>query len=67
MKKKLKLFIWTDFCHDWSGGLAFAIAETESEARKLIEKERGYEVYGWGDLEVRPLTHRVGRAVSGGS
>ena len=63
---KLKLFIWTGFSPDYTDGLAFAIAKTESEAKKLIEKERGYEVYIWGDLEVRRINWRVARCVSGG-
>jgi len=62
----MKLFIWTDFCPDYSSGLAFAIAEDETEARALIEKERYYSVYEWGTLEVRPLTEKVARCVSGG-
>ena len=63
--KKLRLFIWTGFCPDWSGGLAFAIAHDEEEAKKLIVKEHG-RVSDWGSLEVRRLDHRVARAVSGG-
>lgn len=62
----MKLFIWTDFSPDYTSGLAFAIAKDEAEARKLIEKERGYKVYDWGTLEIRPLTKKVARCVSGG-
>ena len=66
MKSKLKLFIWTDFCSDYTDGLAFAIAKDEEEAKKLVEKETGYEVYDWGQLEVRQLRYRVARCVAGG-
>jgi len=66
-KKELKLFIWTNFSPDYSGGLAFAIAENETAARKAIEKDRGYSVYDWGDLEIRRIDWRVARSVSGGS
>ena len=66
MKSKLKLFIWTDFCPDYTGGLAIAIAKDETEARKLIIREKVYELSTWGDLEIRPLTYRVARCVSGG-
>ena len=62
----MKLFIWTGFCPDYTSGLAFAIAKDEAEARKLVIKERGYEPYEWGNLEVRRLDWRVARAVSGG-
>lgn len=63
---KLKLFIWTDFCPDYTSGLAFAIAKSETEARRMITKEKGYDIYQWGDLEIRRLTWKVARAVSGG-
>lgn len=65
MNKKLKLFIWTGYSPDYTGGLAFAIAEDETQARDLIEKERGYDVYDWGELEVREI-EPVAREVSGG-
>lgn len=45
MKSKLKLFIWTDFNPDYSGGLAFAIAKDETDARKLIEEDYGNKVF----------------------
>ena len=63
----MKLFIWTGFCPDYTSGLAFAIAKDEAEARKLVIKERGYEPYEWGNLEVRRLDRRVARSVSGAS
>jgi len=66
MEKKLKLFIWSDFCPDYNGGMAIAIAHGESEARKLIEKERGFRVHDWGKLEVKRLDQRIARCVSGG-
>ncbi len=66
MTTKLKLFIWTDFCTDYTSGLAFAIAKDETDARKQIEKERGHPVLDWGDLEIKPLSRRVARCVSGG-
>ncbi len=62
----MKLFIWTCFCPDWRDGLAFAIAQDETEARKLVIKQRGYEPYDWGELEIRRLDQRVARSVTGG-
>lgn len=64
--KKLKLFVWTGFCPDYKGGLAFSIAENEVEAKELVEKSYGLPVYTWGELEIRRLDHRVARCVSGG-
>lgn len=67
MKAKLRLFIWTGFWPDWTAGLAFAVAKDETDARGLIEKDRGYEVYEWGELEIKSLSRRIARCVSGGS
>lgn len=64
--EKLMLFVWTEFSPDYSGGLAFAIAQDESEARALIELDRGYAVYDWGDLMIYPLTSPVAKSVAGG-
>ena len=62
----MKLFIWTNFFPDYSGGLAFAIAKDEMEARKMIEKDMGCHIDIWGDLEIRSLNRKVARSVSGG-
>ncbi len=64
--KNPKLFIWTDFCSDYTSGLAFAIAKDETQARKLIEKERGFYIHTWGELEIRDVNTAVARSVSGG-
>jgi hypothetical protein len=47
------------------GGLAFAIADNETEAKRMVEKQRG-DVQIWGELEVRRLDRRVARSVDGG-
>ena len=66
MEKILRLYVWEGFSPDYTGGMAFAIAANETDARKLIEKRRGYEVSDWGTLQVFPLTKRIARCVSGG-
>ena len=55
---KLKLFVWTGVCTEYTLVLAFAIAETESEAKKLVIKEQGYGVHDWdwGYLKVIPIS-----------
>jgi hypothetical protein len=63
---RLRLYVWEGFCPDYTGGLAFAIAEDETTARKLVEKRRGSPVYEWGTLRIYPLTKRIARCVSGG-
>lgn len=66
MKKKLRLYIWDDFNTDWSSGLAFAIATSEAEARKLVIEDIGYGPREWGDVQVKPLSRRIARSISGG-
>jgi len=63
---KLKLFIWTGFCPDYTDGLAFAIAKDETEARQLIIDESIWEPYEWGELEIHSLSKRIARCVTGG-
>jgi len=64
---KLKLFVWTEFQPDYSGGLAFAIAETEAQAREMIEKDYSWGVSEWGTLQILPLNTPIAFQVSGGS
>ena len=65
--KKLKLFVWTEFCTDYTDGLAFALAEDETEARKLVIEEHGYDPGdSWGVLEVRCVDDKFAGSVSGG-
>jgi len=61
------LFIWTEFCPDYFGGLAFAVAENENQARELIIKEYGYSPSNWGKLEKWTLGYPVAKAIGGGS
>ena len=64
---KLKLYVWTEFCPDWRGGLAFAIANSEAEAKAMVIDEYGMEPYCWGNLMVYTTTKHIAFAVSGGS
>lgn len=66
MKRKLKLYVWTGFCPDYTSGLAVAVAADETEARKLVSENHGYEPYEWGALEVRRIDQRFAVSVSGG-
>ena len=63
----MQLFVWDNFCPDYTSGLAFAIAETVEEARDLIVKEYGDEPFDWGTLTIYDnLNQHIARAVSGG-
>ena len=66
-KKQLKLFVWTNFEPDYTGGLAFAIAKDEFEASKLIEKQHGYPPYLWGNMKIYTLNKKIAFSVSGGA
>lgn len=64
----LKLYIWTEFCPDYTDGLAFAIAENELEARQFIIKScesEGFNVWNWGKLEVKEIS-KCSRWILGG-
>jgi hypothetical protein len=63
---KLKLFVFDGFCPDFSDGLAFAIAETEEEAKKIIIKEIFTDPKDWGILRIHDLSEKVGYGVRGG-
>ena len=65
-KNHLKLYVWTDFCPDYTSGLAVSIAKSKEDAEEQIIKSRGYAVYEWGSLKVYPLTRRFATSVSGG-
>ncbi len=67
IKMVKKLYVWTDFNPDWTSGLAFAIADSEEQAREIILKKRsGREPYDWGDLQIHSLKSNIGFCVSGG-
>jgi hypothetical protein len=63
---KLKLYVWTGFCPDYTNGLAVALASDETEARKMVAKNRGYDPHEWGTLEVQPITKPFAASVTGG-
>jgi len=65
-KAELKLFVWTKFCPDYTDGLAFAIAENETQARNLIKETLVFEPGPWGPLSIYPLTKRIAFCVPGG-
>ena len=64
--KNAKLFIWTNFATDYSGGLAFAVAKDVEQARAMVVEDCGYDPSDWGDLEIRDPNVKVVRHVSGG-
>ncbi len=39
MRKGLKLFVWMNVLTDYTSGIAFALANTEEEARKILLKK----------------------------
>ncbi len=67
MKTKLKLYVWKDFCPDYTRGLAFAIAESEDDAMRQISEKAGRWPYDWGAVEVFPINKPACAYVYGGS
>jgi hypothetical protein len=63
---KLKLFVWTGFCPDYTGGLAFALAYTKAEAKAAVVRVRGREPHDWGKLRVHRVEAGRAEAIAGG-
>lgn len=63
----MKLFVWTDYCQDYSTGLAFAIAENIEQAEKLLAASVGYLPEARGQVQELPITEPVAFQVYGGS
>ena len=66
--KTLQLYVWTEFCPDYYYGLAFAIAESEEEAKQMVVDEMGWGLEGisWGTLSVHNVNEKTAGAISGG-
>ena len=64
-RKKLQLYVWTDFAPGYTSGLAFAIASNEQDARELITKDVGFEAEEWGELKIYPLNAPIAKAIYG--
>ena len=66
----MKLYIWNECDSNYTSGIAFAIAESEEEARKLVEedyrKNGGYLYPSLRGLSVHSISKRIGRAEPGG-
>lgn len=62
----MKLFVWTNFSPDYTGGLAFAVAENVADAIARVIEYHGYNPSEWGTLEILPLDTPVARSISGG-
>lgn len=52
---KLKLFVWPEFSPDYTDGLAFAIAETEKDAKDMIADQNGCLPNDLGPVEIRDI------------
>lgn len=64
-RNKSKLFIWTHYGSGDRAGLAFAIAENETEAKKLVVEESGSEARYWGEVKIKCIC-KCGYSVEGG-
>lgn len=66
MSEELKLYVWEEFCPDYSDGLAVAIASTMEEAQEEVQKILGFTAYEWGPVQVFPIGKKA-FCVTGGS
>jgi hypothetical protein len=62
----LKLYVWTDFAPGYSGGLAVALAYSETHARSMVIASHGCVPSDWGDLKALPLDAPISFQISGG-
>jgi hypothetical protein len=69
---KLKLYVWDEFYPDYYDGLAFAIAESEEEAIKLVEATinppylQRYNREEWGAVKVFNSDEKIAFSRNGG-
>lgn len=63
---ELKLYVWTEFCPDYTNGLAFAIASSQKEAMDKIKDNHSY-IHRWGNLTIHELNEEISYSVMGGS
>lgn len=66
VEKPMRLYVWTGFSPDYTGGLAVAIATSEKAARRAVIKHRGFSPSEWGTLSVHPVNKPFVETVSGG-
>jgi hypothetical protein len=79
MEKKMRLYVWEEFCPDWMYGLAVVIAPSLEEAKKKLRKlnkgiyayeEGKCDMFGkdkWGPYKTYSLDKIRAFAVSGGA
>jgi len=66
-RPKLYLWVWTEFSTNpnWFFGMAFAIAETEEHAKKLVEDQHGSQVEDWGPVKKLDVCNPIAFCISG--
>ena len=66
----MKLYLWKEFQFQYTSGLAFAIAESEDEAIKLVKAEfiktEYSEPWNWGPLTVHDVDSPIAACCNGG-
>lgn len=50
-----KLYVWNQFYRDHLDGIAFAIADNETQAREMIINLHGHNSMDWGPLTIMPV------------
>jgi len=57
----LSLYVWDEFCPDYSGGLAFAIATDLDSARAAVLSKPSIDPQWvkWGPVTIHPITDGI--------
>jgi hypothetical protein len=63
----MRLFVWGQFCPDYTDGLAFAIAENLEQARALVIASIGFVPSNWGVVQEFSVNDPIAFSVYGGS
>ena len=68
-ENKMQLYVWDQFAPDYSDGLAFAIAESLSDAQVLVAGDDPFQipVSDWGPVTIHDLDKPFFKSVTGGS
>ena len=65
----MQIYVWNDFCCDYSAGLAVVIADSPEAAIKILEIALDGEYFfeDWGNYQVEEIAEGFCQYVTGGA
>lgn len=63
---ELRMFVWAEFCPDYTDGLAFAIAPDVRTAQNMVVEKCGFRPVNWGPVAEYSISEPIAFAVTGG-